>query len=808
MKKISRFLAWTLGSLLLLASLAVGGGSLWLRGSLPDLEGNHDIAGLEAPVEVLRDADGVVTIRAGNELDAARALGYVHAQDRLWQMDFMRRTGAGRLSEVIGRETLELDRLLRGLGLYRAAEANLAQLSLEARALFEAYGEGVNAFIAEPGGPWPPEFHLLRSEPEPWRPADSLVWGRLMALQLSGNWSDEIRRLRLAERLTPEQIDFLWPAYPGDAPVTLGGPKPEKRTQRTHGQDRTDYSRLAVVAGNPADILPWAWTPKDASNLWVLSGERTESGKPILANDPHLSLEAPGLWYLVRIESPGLTLAGATTPGVPLLLAGHNGHIAWGFSTTHGDTQDLFIERPSKDKPGHYDTPDGPRPFVVREETIEVRGEAPHRLTLRETRHGPVLSDLRPSYAEALPDGHLLALAWPALRADDRSAEALYRLNRARDWPGFLAAMKDFHSPLQNIGYADTGGTIGFLAAGRIPLRKNGDGRAPQPGWTGTGDWRGFIPFAELPQVKNPPDGRLINANNPIVGAGYPHLITADWPDPHRARRIERLLDSEAPATIDGSRLIQQDIVSLGAARLLPLLLDPVPTPSDDRAAFALKLLREWDLRMSRERPEPLIFTAWMAALTDALLADELGHSGGGFRRTEADLLADILTKGQAWCDDVATPEPEDCASQAAAALTTALEGLEQRFGSHMGGWRWGKAHVAGFPHPVLRHVPILGNWLGFAVEADGGFYTVNRGGARLGGPLETQFEDVHGPGFRAVYDLADLDNSRFMIATGQSGNPLSALYGSLARRWRDGHYLKLVGDGKAAKHRLTLNPR
>ena len=808
MKKISRFLAWAFGLLALLASLAGGGGLLWLRASLPDLEGNHDIAGLGAPVEVLRDGDGLVTIRAGNELDAARALGYVHAQDRLWQMDFMRRTGAGRLSEVIGPETLALDRLLRGLGLYRAAAASLAQLSPEARALFEAYSEGVNALIAEPGGPWPPEFHLLRSAPEPWRPADSLVWGRLMALQLSSNWSDEIRRLRLAERLTPEQIDFLWPAYPDDGPVTLGALKPRQPEQGMHRQAAPSYAGLAAAAGDPADILPWTWAPKDASNLWVLSGKRTESGKPILANDPHLGLEAPGLWYLVRIETPGLTLAGATTPGMPLLLAGHNGQIAWGFSTTHGDTQDLFIERPSKGKPGYYDTPEGPRPFTTREETIAVRGQAPDRLTLRETRHGPVLSDLRPSYGEALPDGQLLALAWPALRADDRSAEALYRLNRARDWPGFLAAMKDFHSPLQNVGYADTGGTIGLLAAGRVPLRKSGDGRAPLPGWTGAGDWRGFIPFAELPRVKNPPDGRLVNANNRIVGTGYPYLITADWPDPHRARRIEQLLNREAPATVDGSRLVQQDIVSLGAARLLPLLLERVSAPSDDRTALALSLLRQWDLRMARERPEPLIFTAWMAALADALLADELGPSGGGFRRTEADLLADILTKGQSWCDDVATPGQEDCATQVAAALATALHGLEQRFGSHMGSWRWGQAHVARFPHPVLRHIPLLGDWLGFAVEAGGGFYTVNRGGARLGGPSETRFEDVHGPGFRAVYDLADLDNSRFMIATGQSGNPLSPLYGSLAKRWRDGDYLKLVGDGKAAKHRLTLNPR
>jgi penicillin amidase len=326
------------------------------------------------------------------------------------------------------------------------------------------------------------------------------------------------------------------------------------------------------------------------------------------------------------------------------------------------------------------------------------------------------------------------------------------------------------------------------------------------PGWSGGHDWRGFIPVAELPRLVNPPGGRIVNANNRVADAAYPHLIAADWPDPHRARRIQGMLDARDKATVEDSMTLQQDAVSLGAARLLRRLLEYSP-PGSAQAARARALLAKWDYRMARDRPEPLIFHAWLAALNEALLADELGPVFPRFQRVDADLLAALLSAGELWCDDVLTPEAESCAGLVGAALEAALAGLEARFGTDIGDWRWGEAHKARFPHPVLRHVPVIGGWLEFAVEADGGFYTVNRGGPRLGGPAEGRFEDRHGPGYRAVYDLADPDNSRFMIATGQSGNPLSAHYGSLARRWRDGDYLKLDGAEAAPRYRLRLLP-
>ncbi len=785
-----------LAGLVLLLVFGTGGAYVWLRGSLPQTEGSLRIAALEAPVEVLRDADGIVTIRAQSERDAAVALGYVHAQDRLWQMDFTRRSGAGRISEVVGPATHRLDRFMRTLGLYDVAEANVEQASPALRAVLDAYAEGVNAFIAEPGGPLPLEFQLLRYRPEPWRPADSLVWGRLMALQLSGNWTEEILRARVARHLTPEQVADLWPGYPADGPVALA-------------------SIAADLDGLPlrelASILPWELAPKDASNSWVLSGDLTASGKPLLANDPHLALSAPGQWYLVRIETPERIWAGATAPGVPFLIAGHNGRIAWGFTTTHSDTQDLFVERIDPADPTRYVTPTGAQAFETRKETITILGEEPDIITVRTTRHGPVISDAVAEAADAARkaegDHAVLSLAWPALRPDDRTAEALFAINHARSWDEFQAATADFHSPQQNIVYADTSGTIGFVAPARVPIRKRGNGRLPVPGWSGEFDWDGFIPFADLPMRVNPPAQRVIVANNKIVPDDYPYFLTADWPPPYRAQRIQDFLDKTdgASTSVEGSQAIQQDVISLAARALLPFLLQA--QPQTDRGREALDILANWDGGMRRDSPAPLLFYAWLHELNQSLLADELDGDFARFQRPKVDILRRVLSDGQAWCDDVATEPAEDCQTQLVAALESALNKLALRFPKAIGQLRWGDAHRAKFNHPVLSRIPVLGGFFAYTVESDGGSYTVNRGGVSFASASGDLFEDVQGPGYRAVYDLADLDNSRFMIATGQSGNPLSPHYGDLVTRWRDGVYLKLVGDTTTPMQTLRLMP-
>ena len=765
-------------TIIALVILVVGAGYLWLARSLPDSDGEVAVAGLRAGVEIRRDDDGIVTILAETEEDAAFALGYAHAQDRLWQMDFMRRTGAGRLSEVVGAGALPIDRFMRTLGLYRLAEANLQHLDTPLRATLEAYAAGVNGYLEARSGPLPPAFLLLGYKPEPWRPADSLVWGRLMAVQLSNNWRDEISRFRLDRKLTPEQISVLWPdAVEGDF-ITLGA---------------ADEARTMRLAEDLADLLPWSLAPKDASNSWVLSGNRTVSGKPILTSDPHLELSSPGIWYLARIEVPGLTLAGATAPGAPFLILGHNGRIAWGFTTAHSDTQDIFIEKLSPDDPGLYLTPEGPRPFEERKETITVKDSDAVELRIRATRHGPVLNDILGQGAVDLPGSQLLALAWPALRGDDLSAQALFRLNRAQSAGAAIEALGDFHAPHQNITIGDRAGRIAFIAPARIPIRKAGDGSRPVPGWSGDYDWLGYIPVEALPQRVDPDEGQIITANNRIVGEDYPYLLTSHWPPPYRAQRIASLLKSSGNS-VEGSIAIQLDIVSGAAEALLPYLARGRFT--DQRAAKFADRLAVWDRRMDRHKPEPLIFTAWMGLLNQAIFADELGEDYGRFSHPDPRRIIAALENQSAWCDNVTSEAREACPTLIGRALEQALTLARTRFGDDEKDWRWGAAHEVRFPHGFWDRVPFVGGRFGPRVEADGGDYTVNRGGARFNGPGDRLFEDIHGPGLRAVYDLADLDSSRFMIATGQSGNPLSSHYGDLAERWRDGEYLALPAGG------------
>lgn len=764
----ARRLGRGLGGLALLILALAALGWIWLTGSLPQTEGRIALAGLAAPATIGRDGNGIAFIRAETELDAYRALGFLHAQDRLFQMEIGRRLGQGRMSELLGAATLPMDRFMRALGLYRLAQTSYDGLAAETRAAIDAYTGGVNAFLATRRGALPPEFVFLGLTPEPWRPADSLVWGRLMALQLSDNWREELLRARLATRIAPERVAELFPDAETDGPATLADLAPL-------------YGRLALdrlAASWPEELMPL-----DASNAWAVAGSRTASGAPLLANDPHLGLGAPGVWYLVRIDTPTLRIAGVTAPGVPFHLLGHNGRIAWGFTTTHSDTQDFFIERVDPDDPDRYLTPDGARPFDRRTETIEVRGGDEATLTVRATRHGPVLSDLHAETAAAAPPGHVLALATPALDPDDRTAEALYRLNRAGDWAGFVAALRLFHSPQQNILYADRTGEIGFYAPGRVPVRKAGDGLAPVPGWTGTHDWTGYIPFDELPHARNPASGQLVNANNRVTNGAAGARLAAVWPAPYRARRIEARLDGRTDLRAEDMTDIQGDAVSLAARDLLPLLLAAPAT--DPRAAEARALLAAWDGRMDRDRPEPLIYSAWTRELERLLFADELGDAFAAYRQVRPRVLVAALTRHRGWCDDMATTPVEDCAMRIADALSAALDAVAARHGDDFEAWRWGDDHAAAFRHRALARLPVIGTLFGARLATDGDESTVSRGTSLLYDP-HRPFAHVMGPTLRAVYDLADPDRSRFMIAPGQSANPLSPHFADLVRPWRD----------------------
>jgi penicillin G amidase len=757
--------------LVLLALVILAAGFLWLRSSLPRNDGRLALAGLSAEVRIHRDARGVPTIRAASERDAALALGFVHAQDRLFQMDVMRRAGAGRLSEWFGAATLPTDRFMRILGLYRAAEQQYAQLSPELKGVLDAYGAGVNAFLTRRRTAWPLEYYLLNARPDAWRPADSLVWGKIMALQLAGNFRRELLRARLLKQVKPDDLNLLYPPYPGDAPIITG--------------DAGEWLKGLPLTALAAS-LPEIVGPRFASNNWVVDGAHTASGKPLLANDPHLELTAPSIWYLARIETPSTTLAGVTSPGGPFVVLGHNARIAWGFTNTESDVEDLFIERLDPADPARYLTPSGSEPFTMRQETILVRGGAPERLTVRATRHGPVLSDVGGNFAATTEPDRVLALQTSWLTDDDRSPEALWAMAHAGNWPEFHAALKDFVAPQQNMVYADVDGNIGFFVPGRVPIRKSGEGWIPAPGWSGEHDWTGFVPFDALPSAFNPPSGRVVSANNKIVPDDFPYFLGRDWDIPNRARRINELLDYIPQQSPAAAAAMQADTMSLMARDLLPLML--AAKPSSPASSKALERLRAWDGRMDREQVAPLLFAAWLRSLNRVLLADRLGNAFDDYWGMRPDVIKLILTQHPDWCGNgEAAPEP--CGAVLSRALEEALAKLGERFGTDMSEWRWGRAHEARFRNLFWSNVPLISRLVATTIPANGGDDTIDRGGT-ASASASAPFTDVHGPTLRMIADLDDLDGTRFMIAPGQSGNVLSPHYADLMRRWRDHDYL------------------
>ena len=739
-----------------------------------DTGGKVTLAGLDGSVSVVRDAHAVPHIFADTRLDAYRALGFVHAQDRFFQMEFMRRTAAGRLAEVIGPSGLRTDRFMRTLGIYRLAEASVEQLSPEARAVIDAYVEGVNGWMDAPDTKRPPEMIVLGLPFEPWRPADSAAWVRLMSILLSGDFRTELLRADLMQVLTADQINDLWPDEPDNAPVTLGQTAPTANT-------------FATLAAAIPDLFPQG----SASNEWVVSGDRSLSGKPLLANDPHLGFGAPGMWHLARIVTPDFTASGAALPGQPFFMIGRNNDMAWGLTTTHADTQDLFVERVDPDDPDRYLTPGGSLPFIVREETIRVRGRGtPEQLWVRTTRHGPVLSDISADAAKAAAPGTVIALAFAALRDDDRTAEAVHGMNSARTVPAFLSALRNFHAPMQNVVYAHRGGDFGFVAAGRLPVRRGGPGTRPFPGWTGAHDWTGFVPFDALPQRRNPANGVIINANNRVAARTYPHTISNDWPASFRAQRIEDLIADSARHSAGSFAAIQTDFLSLGARELTAAMLGALP--ANIRSQDVPAMMAAWDGSMAASRPEPLIYAAWSNALRHRLMDDELGPFADRYRGVRPQVIARMLTDRTAWCDRRGTEALETCPHIVGDSLDAAVAALREDHGTDATAWRWGNAHRATFEHPLLRFAGPLGALVAPRVETDGGDHTINRG--TYSWAMNSRFPHVHGAGLRVIFDMSDPAGSRYMIAPGQSGQFASPHYADLADQWRNGNYIMLNG--------------
>ena len=796
MRPALRKASFAAAGLLALAGLAL---AMLASSTFPASSGERRVPGISAPVAIDRDAKGIPTIRAATPEDAFFGLGYAHAQDRLWQMEFQRRIGSGRLAEILGPSLVETDRFLRTVGFRRAAEAGWPALSPVTHRVLEAYAAGANAFLAAERAR-PVEFRLLRIGAEPFTPIDSLTWAKMMAWDLGANARDEIRRSRLTAALGPERARALFPEVPAEptilrdeewqaaAPAALGGAPaatPSRAASRRWQRLDAAFSLLDPLGFGGEEL---------GSNSWVVAGSRTASGKPLLANDPHLGLRAPSVWYLARLEAPGLSVAGATLPGVPGVIIGHNARIAWGLTSVDPDVEDLYLEETDAKDASRYRHAGAWQKFETRTETIPVRGGSDVVLEVRSSVHGPIVSDVMEG-AAAL--GKPVALRWTGLDAGDTTPEAFLGIDRAASWSDFLAAAAHLTVPAQNLVYADVDGHIGYTATGRIPIRPRADGLLPVSG-AGDDDWAGFIPIERLPRALDPSRGFVVTANNRVVSDRYPWTFTRDWPEPYRADRITKCILASPRLDADGMRAIQLDRHSEQADDLVPLLLDT--KPADPASARALELLRSWNRDSAPDSAPAAIYAAWYTALS-AMPEDEAGDAPLGAVRSR--FLIESLRANADWCDDVRTPARETCADLKAATLSRAVADLEKRFGPDPSAWRWEKLHRARFPHGVLDKVGWLRPFFSLEIGQGGDASTVNVGGYRRDG----SYVMTDGPSYRQIVDLADLSRSVFVHTTGQSGNVFSGHYRDLLPLWRDGRYLPMSGAPPESSLRLVPSP-
>ncbi len=767
--------------------------------SVPDYDGKAYVAGLRAPVRIVRDQYAVPHIKAQSFEDAAFALGYAHAQDRLWQMETSRRAIQGRLSELFGASTLRIDMLMRTLGLYRAAEEGVAHLSPETRGVLQAYANGVNAYIAQDKRRWPIEFVLTGDgPPEPWRPADSVAILKGMSFQLSENMFREIARAKLLPRLGRERVQEFFAPF-----------------------DQVPLPEWYETLFNPTQVGGVEIPDSTASDNWVVDGRHSVTGKPLLANDPHLGYTIPSVWYLAHLSFGAEEAVGGTLPGVPGIVAGRTRHFAWGFTNTGPDTQDIYMERVNPTNSNEYQTPNGWAHFDVHPEIIKVRFGEDKTIVVRTTRHGPVIDRIEP-FSGAAPKGYVMALAWTALMPDDTTIDGTVRLNRTQDAGSLSDMAGHFVTPMQNMVYADDSGRIGLILPGRVPIRApNNDahGLVPSPGWQAQYDWQGFTPPQSPPRIDNPPLGYIGTANNDTTPTGYPYVLGYDGFDvPYRYNRIMALLGAHPIHSVDTLAAMQADDIDDYALLLIQYLKKAYPEPeigahpmdgAERHERDVVKRLSNWNGAADANRPEPLILAAFARALSKRLFADEMGDAFDDYWGYQAAFIVRALanTNGSGrWCDDRNTDPIETCDQEMRAALADALAELSATYGEDMTKWRWGTAHHAFHENRGLGAFPLIGGFFNRDVEVSGDWFTLLRQSNRMDDP-DHPYRAFHGAGYRAVYDLSNPENSRFMISTGQSGNAFSPHYDDLLPLWAASRYITLPATPAVTAGITDLEP-
>ncbi len=792
---MKRFLQRIALLVLLIVLLAIVGGGAWLyhraHSSLPLLDGTMRAPRLSARVEVLRDAHGVPHLRAQSLADVFFAQGYVTAQDRLWQMDLSRRHAEGQLSEVFGDRTLRYDMESRTLGLNQAAERALAELDPDTRRLLDSYARGVNAFIESHRDRLPIEFLILRYQPQLWRTADSVAVVMNLSTALSQSWEEDLMREHVSAKLGKNLASDVFPDHSAlDVPVAAvpaSAPAGTKKMTRGFDDEPLEDCPLRAMVRRPHLDFRGGM----GSNNWVLNGSHTKSGKPLLANDPHLGHSIPSVWYMIHLQAPGLNVSGVSLAGLPLVVIGHNEHIAWGVTNTGPDVQDLYAENFNLRDSTQYLHNGQWIGAEVRNEVIKVRDHRDYLLTVKVTRHGPVVSH----------DGDRdLALRWSALEPHAIRLPLL-RMNQASNWQEFTAALRDFTVPMQNFVYADVEGNIGYYAAGLVPVRRRGDGSVPIPGSTDDYDWSGFIPFEDLPHSYNPPGGIIATANGRIVPDTYPFFISANWEAPYRTARIFQLLREEGPFNPADMLRIQTDIRALEDEWLAKQLLAAAAqhAPESSEAQFALGVLKAWDGQAHADSAATLIAEVTRHALLARILKPKLGEDLSGYHWSMSTIfLQNVLEQNlMRWLP----PEDADFHVTLMKSLEQAVRQIPALVHSQsQTAWRWGDTIPLTFHHPLSRGLPLLGHLLDLGPFPQAGTGTTVK-----------QTTPEIGPSMRMVVDFSDLDQSMQNITLGESGQVFSLYYRDQFEAWYGGRSFPMLFSNaavdKGAAHMLVLEP-
>jgi len=800
---MKRIVIRTLAFLVIVLLALLAGAAGWLywraRACLPQLDGSLSLPGLAAPVEVLRDQRGVPHLRAHSLDDLLYAQGYVTAQDRLWQMDLSRRAAAGELAEVFGERALRLDIDNRTLGLRRICARALAEVGPEDRKLLEAYTRGVNAFISAHRDRLPVEFLMLRYHPQPWQPVDCFLVAMNLTKTLSTSWPDDLMRERIRAKLTPELYADLFPDHsPLDHPVATPVPA-GKPTAETVDPNALTESVLAALGywndARPAEpdekfLSADVHLPRLGSNNWVLSGAHTQSGKPLLANDPHLPHSIPSVWYMIHLKAPGLNVSGVSLPGLPAVIIGHNERIAWGVTNTYPDVQDLYVESFNFRNPNRYLYNGQWIEDEERDEVIRVRNKRDYTLHVKTTRHGPVVSE---------DGGRALALRWVALEPHALRYPFL-KINQAGNWEEFEAALSEFTGPMQNFVYADGDGNIGFLAAGWVPIRHKGDGSVPRPGSTDEYGWTGYIPFGQLPQSFNPPEGILATANGRIVPDDYPYFLTHQWDAPYRTARIYELLQAGANFSPNDMLRIQTDIRSLEDLWLKEqLLAAAVHSPPSGDAQYALNLLRQWDGEARADSGATLVCEVTRRALLERIVKPRLGDDLSGYHwPMSPTFLENVLRERPGrWLP----PGDADFEATLMASLEEGIRRIPGLVGSsRRNAWKWGDAIPLIFHHPLGGGLPLADRLFNVGPFPQAGTPTTVK-----------QTTRSVGPSMRMVVDFSNFDNSMQNITLGQSGQVFSPYYRDQFEAWYGGRSFPMLFSDAAVDagtvHRLILEP-